>query len=129
MNMALQRKVTGTFEQVLQKVPEALKTEGFGVLTQIDVKDTFKKKLDVDFRHYTILGACNPTLAHRALSMSLDVGTLLPCNVVVYEGDDGQVTVQAIDPVKSIGALGGDARFLELATTVRGKLERVLTLL
>lgn len=120
----LEKTLSQPFDAVLARVPEALKAEGFGVLTTIDVKDTLKKKIDVDFRRYTILGACNPKYAHQALSMSLDVGTLLPCNVVVYE-DGGGTVVRAVDPLRSIGALDDD-RFLAVAKEVRGKLERVI---
>ncbi|MBL8923172.1 MAG: DUF302 domain-containing protein [Myxococcaceae bacterium] len=120
----LEKTLSQPFDAVLARVPEALKVEGFGVLTSIDVKDTLKKKIDVDFRRYTILGACNPKYAHQALSMSLDVGTLLPCNVVVYEDAAGTV-VRAVDPLRSIGALDDD-RFLAVAKEVRGKLERVI---
>lgn len=120
----LEKTLSQPFDAVLARVPEALKAEGFGVLTTIDVKDTLKKKIDVDFRRYTILGACNPRYAHQALSMSLDVGTLLPCNVVVYE-DGGGTVVRAVDPLRSIGALDDD-RFLAVAKEVRGKLERVI---
>lgn len=120
----LKKTLPVSFAQALEKVPEALKTEGFGVLTTIDVKDTLHKKLGVDFRPYTILGACNPSLAHEALQMSLDVGTLLPCNVIVYE-DGGRAVVQAVDPVLSVGALQ-DPRFHALAEKVRGKLAKVL---
>lgn len=120
----LEKTLSQPFDAVLARVPEALKAEGFGVLTTIDVKDTLKKKIDVDFRRYTILGACNPRYAHQALSMSLDVGTLLPCNVVLYEEGSGTV-VRAVDPLRSIGALDDD-RFLAVAKEVRGKLERVI---
>ncbi len=121
---ALKKTLSIPYDVALQKVPEALKTEGFGVLTSIDMKDTLKKKIDVDFRRYSILGACNPKLAFQALGTSLDVGTLLPCNVIVYEEGSGSV-VQAVDPLRSVGALD-DARFHELAKEVRAKLERAL---
>lgn len=123
----LKKTLTMSYEQALARVPEALKAEGFGVLTSIDMKDTLKKKLDVDFRRYTILGACNPPLALEALTTSLEVGTLLPCNVIVYEEGTGSV-VQAVDPTRSVGALE-DPRFLQVATSVRGKLQKVINAL
>jgi len=87
-----------TFEEAIEKVTVALKGEGFGILTQIDVKDTLKQKLDVDFRRYTILGACNPSLAHQALTVDPQIGLLLPCNVVVQETPQGGVLVSIADP-------------------------------
>ncbi|MDP3238099.1 MAG: DUF302 domain-containing protein [Myxococcales bacterium] len=123
----LKKTLTMSYEQALARVPEALKAEGFGVLTSIDMKDTLKKKLDVDFRRYTILGACNPPLALEALTTSLEVGTLLPCNVIVYEEGTGSV-VQAVDPTRSVGALE-DPRFLEVAHSVRSKLQKVINAL
>jgi uncharacterized protein (DUF302 family) len=113
------------YDDALAQVPERLKTEGFGVLTRIDVKATLKEKLGVDFRRYQILGACNPGLAHRALGTDLAVGVLLPCNVVVYEADDGTTVVTAVDPVKTLA--GQDARFTALAGEVREKLVRALS--
>ena len=86
------------FDEAIRRTTEALKAEGFGVLTTIDVKETMKKKLDVDFRRFTILGACNPKLAHQALTAELGIGLLLPCNVTVFEGDDGNTVVQVIKP-------------------------------
>jgi uncharacterized protein (DUF302 family) len=113
------------FDEALARVPEALKAEGFGVLTEIDVQATLKKKLDVDFRRYRILGACNPPFAHRALQRSLDVGLLLPCNVVVYETDDGKTVVSAVDPMQTMAAQG-DPELRPLAEQVQQKLRRVI---
>ena len=119
-------KVLGTgYEEALRTVPEALKAEGFGVLTEIDVRETLKKKLGVGFRPYKILGACNPPLAHEALSKELEVGVLLPCNVIVYEGDDGKAVVTMVDPLQTVAREHPELR--GIAETVRGKLERVLS--
>lgn len=97
------------YETALTTVTEALKTEGFGVLTEIDVKATLKKKLDVDFRPYKILGACNPSLAHRALTTAPDIGLLLPCNVTVVQSDEGAVEVSLVDPMAMLGAAANPA--------------------
>lgn len=113
------------YAEALDLVAEALKTEGFGVLTQIDVRETLKKKLEVDFRPYKILGACNPPLAHRALQAELEVGLMLPCNVIVYEGDDGRAVVVAVDPMETIAARG-NPEVRKVAQAVREKLARVL---
>ena len=113
------------FDEALAKVPEALKAEGFGVLTEIDVQATLKKKLDVDFRRYRILGACNPPFAHRALQHSLDVGMLMPCNVIVYETDEGKTVVSAVDPMQTMAAQG-DPAMRPLAEQVQQKLQRVI---
>ena len=107
-------------------VREALAAEGFGILTEIDVKETLKNKLDVDFRPYKILGACNPPLAHRALSAETDIGLLLPCNVVVYEGEeDGTTVVAALDAVQQLGVTGR-ADMEELANDVMERLRRAV---
>jgi uncharacterized protein (DUF302 family) len=95
-----------SMEEARARVTEALKAQGFGVLTEIDVKGTLKEKIGEDFRSYTILGACNPKLAHRALSTRLDVGLLLPCNVTLWETDDGRVTVSAVDPKPMLEVAG-----------------------
>jgi uncharacterized protein (DUF302 family) len=113
------------YEQAIQQTTEALKAEGFGVLTQIDVKAVMKQKLDVDFRRYMILGACNPPFAHRSLSANLDVGLMLPCNVTVYEEGNGSV-VTAVDPVVMLGALQEDPSLHEIAAEVRTRLQRVI---
>jgi uncharacterized protein (DUF302 family) len=121
----LSRTLRSGFDAALAEVPKALQTEGFGVLTQIDVQDTLKKKLDVDFRRYRILGACNPSLAHAALEARLDVGLMLPCNVIVYEADDGAAVVTAVDPTQTAVALA-DPGIRKVAETVRAKLQRVI---
>jgi len=113
------------YEQAIQKTTDALKVEGFGVLTQIDVQATLKQKINADFRRYVILGACNPTLAQRALSTNLDVGLLLPCNVIVYE-EGGRSVVCAVDPVEMLGVLKEDPVVQEVAVEARAKLERVI---
>ncbi len=97
------------FDETLGRVTEALKAEGFGVLTTIDVKATLKLKLDQDFRRYVILGACNPHLASRALDAELELGLVLPCNVIVYERDDGRTAVSAMAPIPAMGMIGNDA--------------------
>lgn len=123
--MAQLRKELGlTYDEALVRVPQALKTEGFGVLTTIDIASTLKAKLDVDFRRYTIFGACNPALAHKALGVMLEVGVMLPCNVVVYERDGGGANVVAIDPAQTMAAQ--DPRLVEIAAEVRQRLERVI---
>jgi uncharacterized protein (DUF302 family) len=114
------------YDQVLTRTREALASEGFGVLTEIDVAATLRKKLNVEFRPYMILGACNPPLAHRALQAELDIGLLLPCNVVVYAGDDASSSVVvALDPVETLSLSGSEA-VRPIAEEVRGRLQRVL---
>ena len=111
------------YESALEKVTDALKTEGFGILTSIDVKETMKKKLDVDFRKYTILGACNPPLAHKALTARPDVGLLLPCNVIVYEEGDTTV-VNIIDPISMTNFIQ-DQSLAAVAEEAHQRLKRV----
>jgi uncharacterized protein (DUF302 family) len=114
------------YEDAVARIREALASEGFGVLTEIDVKATMKKKLDVDFRPYIILGACNPPLAHKALSAERDVGLLLPCNVIVYAGDEpGTSVIAALDPVAALG-VAGNAALAPLGADVRARLQRAL---
>jgi uncharacterized protein (DUF302 family) len=113
------------YEQALEEVTAALKAEGFGVLTTIDVKTTMKAKLDIDFRRYVILGACNPALAHRALSEELEIGLLLPCNLIVYERDGGGATISAMNALAAMSFTGNPA--LEpIAQEASARLERVL---
>jgi uncharacterized protein (DUF302 family) len=112
------------YEQAVEKVTAALKQEGFGVLTEIDVKATLKQKLDADFRKYVILGACNPPLAHQALTAELELGLLLPCNVIVYEENGGSV-VSIVDPISMLGVV--ESRDLEpVADEARTRLKRVV---
>ena len=120
------RSIDGDPAEVEERVRGALAERGFGILTEIDVKETLKKKLDVDFKPYKILGACNPPLAHRALSAETDIGLLLPCNVVVYEGERPGVTVvAALDAVQQLGVTGR-ADIEELATEVNARLREAL---
>ncbi|RMG43554.1 MAG: DUF302 domain-containing protein, partial [Methanobacteriota archaeon] len=104
MSYYFSKKVDLPFEKAIERVTEILQEEGFGVLTEIDVKETLKKKLDVGFRKYRILGACNPPFAHQALLAEPQIGLMLPCNVVVQETDEGMVEVSAIDPIASMQA-------------------------
>jgi len=114
------------YNQALDRTVEALKAEGFGVLTSIDVKQTLKQKLDKDFRRYTILGACNPTLASRALEHELEIGLLLPCNVVVYETDPGQSVVAAMAPIPALGIVGAGRELQDVAAEADARLRRAL---
>lgn len=119
------KTIGGTFDAAIERVTEALKKEGFGVLTQIDVRETLNKKLGVEFRPYRILGACNPSLAYEALQLEDKVGTMLPCNVVVQDRGDGRIEIAAIDPVASMAAI--DNPGLRVAAgRVREKLEKVV---
>lgn len=121
--MALTVKLDVPYEEAVELATAALKSEGFGVLTEIDVKSTMKKKIDADFRKYIILGACNPHLAHRALSTQLEIGLLLPCNVIVYEEDGGSV-VSIVDPLMMMQMADAEA-LSPIAQEARAKLERV----
>jgi uncharacterized protein (DUF302 family) len=124
-DIGIRTRLNLPYEQALQKTTDALQAEGFGVLTQIDVQATLKQKINADFRRYAILGACNPALAHRALSANLNAGLLLPCNVTVYEEGDGSV-VTTVDPVETLGVLKEDLVVHEVAVEARTKLQRVI---
>ena len=122
---AFGKKVDAPFIEVEQKVRVELAKEGFGVLTEINIQDKFKEKLGRDFREYVILGACNPALAWEAFAKEINIGTLLPCNVVVYRDDSGKAVVMVMDPVAALGVIG-NAELTEIAAQVKVKLERVL---
>lgn len=113
------------FDEAVSRIKQALKEEGFGILTEIDVKSTLKKKLDVDFRNYQILGACNPPFAYKALQAEDKVGTMLPCNVIVQETADGGVEIAAIDPIASMKAIN-NSELREIAETIAQKLKNVI---
>ena len=113
------------FDEAVEKVTEELKKEGFGVLTDIDVKATLKKKLDVDYKNYRILGACNPPFAYQALLAEDKIGTMLPCNVIVQETEDGEIEVSAIDPIASMQAID-NAELGNVANQVQQKLKKVI---
>ena len=125
MSYYFAQTLSASFDDVVARTVAALKEEGFGVITEIDLHETFKRKLDVDFRRYKILGACNPHLALEALKLEDKVGTMLPCNVIVQERGEGQVEVAAIDPVASMQAIG-NAALAEKAQAVRQKLQSVI---
>jgi uncharacterized protein (DUF302 family) len=118
--------VAAPYAEAVERAKAALKEQGFGVLTEIDVRRTMKEKLGADFRPYVILGACNPPLAHRALSADLGVGLLLPCNVVVYDNGDGSSTVEALDPEAALGIVGDDPTVAAVAGEARAKLRAAL---
>jgi len=122
---AFTRILNTSYEDAISKVTDALKEEGFGVLTEIDVKATLKKKLGVDFRKYVILGACNPPYAYRTLQTDLDVGLLLPCNVIVYETDDQKAYISAINPVSALQVIK-NRELGKIAEEVSEKLKRVV---
>jgi uncharacterized protein (DUF302 family) len=124
-DIGMKRLVKATYDEALARIPELLKEEGFGVLTRIDVRQTLKEKIGVDFRRYQILGACNPRFAHQALTTEVGVGVLLPCNVAVWEDDDGRTVVSAVDPLETLAAQ--DPRLREVAGQVRERLERALS--
>jgi len=123
-NYGISKKVNLSFEEAVEKTISALKEKGFGILTDIDVKATLKEKLGIDYKNYRILGACNPPRAHKALESEEEIGLLLPCNVIVYEGEDG-VVVSAIDPVKAFSIVDNES-LAPLAEEVRQMLTEVI---
>ena len=125
MSYHFSKTIQCSFDDAIANVTEALKNEGFGILTEIDVQATIKKKLNVDFRKYKILGACNPPFAYDALKLEAKIGTMLPCNVIVQEQADGKMEISAIDPVASMGAVGNPALTV-IAKQVQAKLKKVL---
>ena len=125
MEYYFSKTIAESFDNAIQKVTEALKAEGFGILTEIDIKATLKKKLDVDFYNYKILGACNPPYAYKALQAEDKIGTMLPCNVIVQEKIPGQVEVSAVDPVASMQAIENEKLF-GIATEIGTRLQKII---
>ncbi len=125
MNYYFNKTVNGTFEDVIDKVTQGLKDEGFGILTEIDVKETLKNKLDVNFKKYRILGACNPPYAHKALQAEDKIGTMLPCNVIVQEIEAGIIEVAAVNPMASMQAVE-NKNLDEIANEITAMLENVI---
>lgn len=128
MEYYFSKTITGDFDIAIQKVTEALKAEGFGILTEIDLKAILKKKLDVDFYNYKILGACNPPFAYKALMAEDKIGTMLPCNVIVQEKTEGRVEVSAVDPLASMQSIE-NKELQDIAAEIRTKLQKVIELL
>lgn len=126
MNYYFNKNISGDFDQIVLKVTEELKKEGFGVLTEIDIKATLKKKLDVDFYNYRILGACNPPFAYKALQAEDKIGAMLPCNVIVQEKKPGEIEVSAVDPVASMQAVDNE-KLSEIANEIRNRLRKVIS--
>jgi uncharacterized protein (DUF302 family) len=124
-DLGISKTLDCDYEEAIEKVKAALTPEGFGVLSEIDVKATLKKKLDKDFRRYVILGACNPQYAYKALSTELDIGVFMPCNIIVYENDGGGSTVTAVDPTQTIGSVGS-TEICEVAGEVRKLLKKIV---
>ena len=125
MSYYFEKQINLPFEEAIERVKEALKKEGFGILTEIDVKETLKKKLDVDFQKYKILGACNPSYAYKALQKENKIGTMLPCNVIVQEISPSEVEVAGIDPIASMQAVENPDLY-EIANQIQEKLRQVI---
>jgi uncharacterized protein (DUF302 family) len=125
MKYTISKKLSKGFDEAVQNLKEALQREGFGVITEVDLKEKFKDKLNVDFRRYSIFGACNPALAYEAVQLEPTIGVMLPCNVLVQENESGGVEISAINPLNSIGAI--DNPMLDsLTKTVSEKLQKVV---
>ncbi len=125
MNYYINKTINGEFEEVIEKVTNELEKEGFGVLTEINVTETLKKKLDVDFRNYRILGACNAPYAHKALNAEDKIGTMLPCNVIVQDKGSGEIEVAAVNPIASMQAVDNEA-LCKVAKDIEEKLQKVI---
>ncbi|MHB1921250.1 MAG: DUF302 domain-containing protein [Chitinophagaceae bacterium] len=125
MDYNISRKVEGNFDDVIARVTEELKKEGFGIITEIDLKGKFKEKLGVDFRNYKILGACNPSIAYKAIQMEDKIGVMLPCNVLIQEHENGEVEVSAINPLGSIGVVQNE-QLQSLASQVSDQLKGIM---
>ena len=125
MDYAISKTVNKPFPETVEAVTAALKKEGFGVLTEIDLKEKFREKLGLDFRNYKILGACNPALAHKAIQQEDKIGVMLPCNVLVQEKENGETEVAAVNPLNSIGAIKNEA-LQAVAVEVTGKLKAAI---
>jgi len=125
MKFYILKKLNASFEEAISRVTENLKTEGFGIISEIDLKEKFQEKLEVDFRNYTILGACNPSWALQALQKEDKIGVLLPCNIIVQEIEKGLVEVAAINPLASLGSIG-NTEIQAIADEIKIKLERVI---
>ena len=125
MSYYFSKTINGSFEEVVERITLLLKEQGFGILTEIDVKETLKKKLDVDFQKYKILGACNPPFAYKALQAEDKIGTMLPCNVIVQEIADGEIEVAAVDPVASMQAIQNPGLY-DIAIAVQDKLRNIV---
>lgn len=125
MSYSYSKTLNATYDEALEKVTNALKAEGFGILTEIDVKATLKTKLDVDVKPYKILGACNPPFAYKALQAEEQIGLMLPCNVIVYINDNDETIVSAVDPAASMQAVKNE-ELGEIAETIQGKLKKII---
>lgn len=125
MSYTISKTLRGDFKEVINKVTEELKKEGFGIISEVDMKEKFREKLDIDFRNYTILGACNPKLAHEAIGKESRIGVMLPCNILVQDQEEGTVDVSAVNPLTSIGSVK-NAELENIAEQVNGKLKKVM---